>query len=189
MSKHDLFYGIIDYDVKDDCKFLMLFCQHTSTDEIFIKNMTRETKVEQKFLSHLKIYNQSDAIGKIPHWFIDFNKDRYNGEGIFKEYYSYPVIDEDYSKPTDVDTLTFCEVKYFATGEGYLQIYMATPEKNLEKVRNQFQEEMKVDDYFMIGFDITTTPELKNEYPDWFINMNKSPVKATRFFQTYQNLS
>jgi hypothetical protein len=85
--------------------------------------------------------------------------------------------------------LKFGNVDYFATGEGRLTIYYCSTEEDDAKFANDFQQEMKVDDYFMICFEITKPHEILNTYPKYFLDQNEYRTSGFGAFQTYQNLS
>jgi hypothetical protein len=85
--------------------------------------------------------------------------------------------------------LKFGNVDYIATGEGRLQIYYCSTEQDNAKFAAQFQKEMKVDDYFMICFEITDPIEILNIYPKYFLEQNENRTSGFGAFQTYQNLN
>ncbi len=193
MVVHNLYFGIIDYDVLGDCKFYLLFCCHSTSIDKFKQRVFRKTYVDVKYQGLLKVYKYEELNSSdIPDWFIGFNTYRYNGEGIYKEFFDYPVIDNQDAlsiKPHMLDILTFCNVDYFATGEGRLTMYMATSEIDPAKIKKVFKDQLKVDDYFMICFEITDKDEVLDTYPEWFVALNYDRLYGTSCFQTYQNLS
>jgi hypothetical protein len=85
--------------------------------------------------------------------------------------------------------LKFGKVDYFGTGEGRLQVYYCSTEQDDAKFADKFQKEMKVDDYFMICFEITEPCEILNNYPKYFLDQNEYRTSGFGAFQTYQNLS
>jgi hypothetical protein len=193
MSEFKLYFGIIDYDVDDDCRFYLLFSCISTTVEKFKSRIYDKTLVEDKFKDHLRVLEFVEEVdNQIPEWFVKFNTSRYNGEGIYKEYYDYPLINTEAKTKEQLHTLeglTFCNVDYFATGEGRLTIYMCTTETDEAKIRQTFQDQMKVDDYFMICFEITPAHEIEKQYPEWFRLINAQRTNGFGAFQTYQNLS
>jgi hypothetical protein len=84
-----LYYGKIDYDVEGDCKYQLLFCCHSSDPEKVINRIKKATNCEPKYLPYLEIIESIELVDQIPKWFVDFNQERFNGEGIFKDYKPY----------------------------------------------------------------------------------------------------
>jgi hypothetical protein len=89
MAEIKMFYAKVDYDVKGDCKYLFLFCCHASTPEMVMNRIKKTTNLEPKFNQYLEILEAEEVVEQIPQWFIDYNKERYNGEGVFKDYKPY----------------------------------------------------------------------------------------------------
>jgi FPC/CPF motif-containing protein YcgG len=92
MANIMLYYGKIDYDVPGDCKYTLLFCCFAPDPEKVIKRIKSVTNCEAKYLEHLEIIEATEVVDQIPKWFVDYNKERYNGEGVFKDYKPFKNI-------------------------------------------------------------------------------------------------
>jgi hypothetical protein len=79
-----MFWGKIEYHDSNEGIFTMYYARKCKDVEVFIKWLKIDTMVGENYLKYLKIVEHFDLNTELPNWFVNENKDRYNGYGCYQ---------------------------------------------------------------------------------------------------------